>query len=54
MPHNFDSPLKITNGCISPTGPLELAPGETPVKLDVWVWQEGGGCVAVQTGEITL
>lgn len=48
MPRNFDSPLPITNGCITPAGPLDLAPGETPVRLDVWVWQEKGACAAVQ------
>ena len=46
---NFDSPLKINkHGCLDPTGPLGLAPGEEPVRLDIWVWQKGGGCVAVQ------
>ena len=45
---NFDSPLKINKlGCVDPTGPLSLAPGEKPVRLDIWVWQKGGGCVAV-------
>ena len=50
MPRNFDSPLQINDhGCITPAGPLELAPGETPVRLDVWVWQEEGACAAVTT-----
>jgi hypothetical protein len=46
---NFDSPLKINKlGCVDPTGPLSLAPGEKPVRLDIWVWQDGGACVACQ------
>ena len=45
----FDDQLKIDkDGCLSPAGPLELAPDETPVRLDVWVFQGGGACVAVQ------
>ena len=49
MPRNFDSPLTINDhGCITPAGPLDLAEGETPKRLDVWVWQEGGACAAVQ------
>ena len=44
----FDDKLTIKNGCLSPAGPLELAPDETPVRLDAWVFQEGGACVAVQ------
>ena len=44
----FDSPLKINkHRCLDPTGPLGLAPGEKPLRLDIWVWQNGGGCVAV-------
>jgi len=48
MPGNFDDVLTIKNGCLSPAGPLDLAPGETPVRLDVWVFQAGGACVAIQ------
>jgi len=49
MPRNFDSPLKINkDGCLDPTGPLDLAPGETAVRLDIWVWQDNGACVACQ------
>jgi hypothetical protein len=45
----FDDELTINDhGCLTPAGPLALAPGETPVRLDVWVFQEGGACVAVQ------
>ena len=45
----FDDQLKIDkDGCLSPAGPLELAADETPVRLDVWVFQGGGACVAVQ------
>ena len=49
MPVNFDSPLTINDhGCLSPAGPLELAADETVVRLDAWVWQGGGACIAVQ------
>ena len=48
MPRNFDSPLTIVDGCVMPSGPLDLAPGETPVRLDIWVWQDNGACAAVQ------
>jgi hypothetical protein len=49
MPGRFDSPLIINDhGCLTPAGPLELAADETVVRLDAWVWQDGGACVAVQ------
>jgi hypothetical protein len=45
----FDTPLKINeHGCLDPTGPLRLAEGEKPLRLDIWVWQNEGACVAVQ------
>src|SRR5215510_750910 len=43
----FDSPLPIANGCVSPSGPLDLAAGETAMRLDIWVWQDNVAC-AVQ------
>jgi hypothetical protein len=49
MPGNFDDVLTINDhGCLTPAGPLELAADETVVRLDAWVWQDGGACVAVQ------
>jgi hypothetical protein len=49
MPANFDPKLKINHhGCLTPAGPLELAEGETVIRLDAWIWQKGGVCVAVQ------
>jgi hypothetical protein len=46
---NFDNTLTIdTHGCLSPSGPMELADGETMLRLDVWVFQQEGSCVAVQ------
>ena len=48
MAANFDDELTIEHGCIKPAGPLELDKDETPLRLDVWVWQRGGACVAVQ------
>jgi hypothetical protein len=49
MPANFDDKLTIDeHGCLSPAGPLNLAEGEAVLRLDVWVFQDGGACVAVQ------
>lgn len=49
MGGKFDENLPINGqGCLSPAGPLDLEPGETPVRLDAWVFQQGGACVAVQ------
>ena len=49
MPGRFDDSLTIDkDGCLTPSGPLELAAGETVVRLDAWVFQQGGACVAVQ------
>ena len=49
MPANFDDKLTIDgHGCLSPAGPLELAEGETVLRLDIWVFQKGGACMAVQ------
>jgi hypothetical protein len=49
MPVNFDNVLMINDhGCLTPAGPLELAADETVVRLDAWVWQNGGACMAVQ------
>jgi hypothetical protein len=36
------------HGCLTPAGLLELAKGETVLRLDAWIWQKGGVCVAVQ------
>ena len=49
MPRSFDDELPIDgHGCLSPAGPLDLEDGETAVRLDVWVFQQEGSCVAVQ------
>jgi hypothetical protein len=49
MPPNFDDVLVINDhGCLTPAGPLVLAADETVVRLDAWVWQDGGACIAVQ------
>lgn len=46
---NFDEQLTIDeHGSVSPAGPLQLAADETAVRLDAWVFQPGGACVAVQ------
>jgi hypothetical protein len=46
---NFESELEINHhGCITPEGPLELAEGETVLRLDVWVWQGSSACMATQ------
>jgi hypothetical protein len=54
MPRSFDDVLPIDeHGCLSPAGPLDLAAGETAVRLDVWVFQifndgKDSACAAVQ------
>ena len=46
---NFDDNLPIDeHKCLSPAGPLTLGVGETPVRLDIWVFQQEGSCVAIQ------
>ncbi|MCA1439454.1 hypothetical protein I6F07_04310 [Ensifer sp. IC4062] len=51
MPANFDNMLTIDgHGCISPAGPLELREDEAALRLDVWVWQPGGACMAFLGG----
>jgi hypothetical protein len=42
--HGFDDPLMIhaNDGCLTPTGPLGLAAGETGLRLDIWIYQPGG------------
>jgi hypothetical protein len=50
MSARFDEKLEINgHGCLTPAGPLELADDETAKRLDVWVWQDEGSCVAVQS-----
>lgn len=45
----FDEHQEINGGRLSPAGPMELDPGETAVRLDVWVFQgDRAACVAVQ------
>lgn len=50
MPVSFDSQMTIhaDDGCLTPSGPLELAPGETALRLDIWIYQRsvGAACMA--------
>jgi hypothetical protein len=42
MPGSFDKELTIDeHKCLTPAGPLGLAPGETVSRLDIWVFQKG-------------
>lgn len=53
MPPNFDNVLTIDeHECLSPAGPLELEPGETVLRLDAWVLQPGGACMAFLLGPL--
>jgi hypothetical protein len=36
------------HGCLTPAGPLELAKGETVLRLDAWIWQDSSACMVVQ------
>lgn len=46
----FDKELPINgHGCLSPKGPMTLGDDETPLRLDVWIFQEdNAACVAIQ------
>ena len=48
--HAFDDPLMIhpNDGCLTPSGPLGLAAGETGLRLDIWVFQGRAACMAFQ------
>lgn len=50
MPASFDPQLVIrpNDGCLTPSGPLELAAGETGLRLDIWVFQGRAACMAFQ------
>jgi hypothetical protein len=53
MPANFDDVLTIDeHGCLTPAGPLELEPGEKVLRLDAWVIQKSGACMAFRLGPI--
>jgi hypothetical protein len=46
MPGSFDSSLEIDDhGCLTPSGPLGLATGETALRLDIWIFQDRAGCM---------
>jgi hypothetical protein len=46
MPPSFKSSLEIDDhGCLTPSGPLELATGETALRLDIWVFQDRAACM---------
>ena len=48
MPASFDPQLTIhpDDGCLTPKGPLDLAAGETGLRLDIWVFQGRAACMA--------
>jgi hypothetical protein len=50
----FDNPLVIIAGCLQPVGPLELEPGEEPLRVDAWVTQEEATCAAVDKAPVNL
>jgi hypothetical protein len=46
MPPNFDEELTIDeHGCLTPKGPLDLATGETALRLDIWIFQGRAACM---------
>jgi len=46
MPASFKPELTIDDhGCLTPSGPLGLATGETALRLDIWVFQDGAACM---------
>jgi hypothetical protein len=46
MPPSFKSSLEIDDhGCLTPSGPLGLATGETALRLDIWIFQDRAGCM---------
>ena len=54
--HAFDDQMMIdaNDGCLTPSGPLGLAAGETVLRLDIWIYQpsaptdsqRGAACMA--------
>ena len=49
MSGHFDKQQQINGGSLLLAGILELDPGETALRLDVWVFQgDRAACVAVQ------
>lgn len=50
----FDDPLTIhaNDGCLTPSGPLGLAAGETGLRLDIWVFQGSAACMAFQRNPV--
>lgn len=53
---NFNDTILIntTTGCLFPRGPLQLAPNEKPLRLDVWIFQKRSdgkqtACMAFQS-----
>ena len=53
MPGNFDPQMTIheDDGCLTPSGPTGLLDGETALRFDIWIFQDGAGgaaCMAFQ------
>lgn len=49
MPPNFDDQMTIHDydGCLTPSGPLGLATGETALRLDIWIYQPSAGAACM-------
>ena len=51
MPGSFDKELTIDkHGCLTPSGRLALAAGETVLRLDIWIFQDRAGCMGFLIG----
>ena len=51
MPGSFDEELTIDeHGCLTPSGPLGLAAGETVLRLDIWIFQDRAACMGFLLG----
>ena len=50
MPGSFDKEMRIEHGCLKPSGPLGLADGETVLRLDFWIIQDGAACMGFLPG----
>lgn len=51
MPGSFDEELTIDeHRCLTPKGPLGLDPGDTALRLDIWIFQRRAACMAFLLG----